>query len=392
MDILKQADLKQLLGTSGENCLSLYMPTHRAGQDQQQDPIRFKNLLAEAGRRLIENGLRKTDARGFLRPAEELLADGYFWQHQGDGLAVFLSEGFSLNYRVPGDFKELVVLGKVFHIKPLLPLLSEDGQFYLLTLSRNEVRLFMGTRETIDEVALKDVPRNLESALWMDEPERYEGFHTGTRSPGGVGERPAMFHGQNPQDQEKKNILRYFHMVDQGLTSLLEDQSIPMVLAGVEFLLPIYHQANTYQNLLDEGILGNAEEADLRDLHQKAWEIVAPLFKQAHELAVQRFEQYRGERNGLAIGDLRAGVKAAGLGQVETLFVPLGIEHWGRYDPQTQRVVMEASPGPENEELFDLAARHTLLNSGEVYAVPAEELPGSGDLAAILRYAEPAQR
>ena len=75
MDILKQADLQQLLGTSGEKCLSLYMPTHRAGQDQQQDPIRFKNLLAEAGRRLIENGLRKTDAREFLRPAEELLAE-----------------------------------------------------------------------------------------------------------------------------------------------------------------------------------------------------------------------------------------------------------------------------------------------------------------------------
>ena len=42
MDILKQKDLQQLLETSGEWCVSLYMPTHRVGREQQQDPIRFK--------------------------------------------------------------------------------------------------------------------------------------------------------------------------------------------------------------------------------------------------------------------------------------------------------------------------------------------------------------
>ena len=42
MDILKQKDLQQLLETSEELCVSMYMPTHRVGREQQQDPIRFK--------------------------------------------------------------------------------------------------------------------------------------------------------------------------------------------------------------------------------------------------------------------------------------------------------------------------------------------------------------
>jgi len=37
--------------------------------------------------------------------------------------------------------------------------------------------------------------------------------------------------------------------------------------------------------------------------------------------------------------------------------------------------------------LLDFAAMHTLSNSGKVFAVQPEKLPGGGDLAAILRYA-----
>ncbi|MGE5249794.1 MAG: hypothetical protein ACM3QS_06215, partial [Bacteroidota bacterium] len=210
--------------------------------------------------------------------------------------------------------------------------------------------------------------------------------HTGTRSPGGAGERPAMFYGQNPQDEEKDDLLRYFRSVDRGLAALLQDDSAPLVLAGAEFLLPIYRQASTHKGLLDEGIPGNAEEADPRTLHARAWEIVRPLFSRQFEGAVQRFEQYHGQHNGLATTDLKEGIKAAQIGRVEILFIPLGVERWGRYDAASNRVVLDAGPSADNEELFDLAARQVLLNSGQVYALPPGQIPGHGELAAIFRY------
>lgn len=37
-------------------------------------------------------------------------------------------------------------------------------------------------------------------------------------------------------------------------------------------------------------------------------------------------------------------------------------------------------------ELLDRAAVHTLSGRGHVYAVPAAEVPGGGDVAAIFRY------
>jgi hypothetical protein len=79
------------------------------------------------------------------------------------------------------------------HIKPLLPLLSGDGRFYILALSQKEVRLLEGSRYGIDAVELEKVPRGLAAALKFDVRERQLQFHAGmvyavkpTQVPGGA--------------------------------------------------------------------------------------------------------------------------------------------------------------------------------------------------------------
>ena len=389
MDILKQTDLKALIDTSAERCVSIYLPTHKFGREQQQDPIRFKNLLTEAEEKLLESGLRRPDVLALLQPASTLLDDEHFWQHQSDGLAVFLSPDSAYIYRLPSEFEALTIIADNFHIKPLLPLLVENGQFYMLALSLNKVRLFLSTRETVTQVELPDMPTSLQEALVMDDPEKHLDFHTGTKSASASGDRPAMFHGQGVQadEQDKENILRYFKMVDNALSELLDGISIPMVLAGVDYLLPIYRQASTYPNILDEGLEGNPDELGGNELRERAWDLVQPIFMQEQKGAMEQFAQLDGQGDGLASDDLKTVVKAANFGRVDTLIVPVGIQKWGRYDPQQNKVILEEKSNPENEDLLDLATMHTLLNSGKVYAVQREQLPGDNELAAIFRYA-----
>jgi len=389
MDILKQTDLQELIGTSMERCVSIYMPAHRFGREQQQDPIRFKNLVTRAQDKLIESGLRRPEVQELLRPAESLLADKDFWQHQSDGLAIFLATDFMRIYRLPSNFDELMVIADNFQITPLLPLLVENGQFYILALSQNEIRLFLGTRDTVNAIDLPDVPTSMQEALSMDDPEKHLDFHTGTKNPSTSGGRPAMFHGQGVQadEQDKENILRYFQLVDKGLSNLLSGITIPMVLAGVDYLLPIYHQANTYPNLLDNGLEGNPEGLDAKMLHKSAWELVKPGFIKEQKEALEQFKQLHGQKNKLASDDLKTVVKAANFGRVDTLIVPSGVQRWGYYDAQKNKVVLEANAKLENEDLLDFAAAHTLFNSGKVFTVQPENLPGDGDLAAIMRYA-----
>lgn len=141
MKLFSLDDLATLTAEANSNCVSIYLPTEKMGVETQQNPIRFKNLIREAEEKLIAYGLRSQDARDLLQPAQEL--DNYdFWQHQSDGLAIFISNNFFSYYCLPLNFAELVVVSDRFHLKPLMQLLTGDGKFYILALSQNQVRLF----------------------------------------------------------------------------------------------------------------------------------------------------------------------------------------------------------------------------------------------------------
>ena len=386
MDILNPTDLKSLIAQQGKWCVSLYMPTHRVGREQQQDPVRLKNILAKAETNLLANGLRRPKVQKLMQPAEELLWDKDFWQHQSDGLAMFLSNEFFVKYRLPAGFKELLLITKNFHTRPLFPLLNRVGKFYILFVSLNNIRLFQGTADTISEIALK-FPTSMDQALWADDPERYLNLHSGSISTNEAKGGTAIFHGHNPADEEKKNILRFFQSVNQGLNDLLEDKNLPMILAGVDHILPIYREACTYDNILEDSLPGNPDKENLKELHQRACQIATPIFEESQKKVFEKFEQLNEQQSALATSDLKAAVRAAKFGQVETMFVPLDEQKWGHYDTGSNKVILESEPGPQSEDLLDLAAAETILNSGQVFAVPREELPGDGDLAAILRFA-----
>lgn len=388
MDVLNPADIKSLIAQQGKWCVSLYMPTHRLGREQQQNPIRLKNLLADAETKLLANGLRRPEAEALMRPAEELLWNKDFWKHQGDGLAVFLSNDVSYMFRLPAEFEELLVIANSFHIKPLLPLLGRGEKFYILALSLNNVRLFESTLDTIREITL-NFPTNMEDVVRVDEGERSFNLHMGATSADGGRGGAGAFHGHGITDEQKAYIQRFFQSVNDGLNTLLADKNIPMVLAGVEYLLPLYRESSSYQNILADAVIGNPDRENIKELHDQALPIVKPLFEESQKKAYEKFEQLSGQQSALATTDVSAAVKAAKFGQVETLFVPLGTQIWGRYDEEQNKVIVASEPGPGNDDLLDLAATDTILNSGQVFAVPRAQLPCDCDVAVILRYAVP---
>lgn len=339
MALLSKSELKTLMEKREGWCVSIFMPTHRAGPEIQQDPIRLKNLLGEAQERLIAGGLRDPEARGLLKPAQELLEHAGFWRQQSDGLAIFVSRDIFRPFRLPLDFEELVVVAERFHIKPLLPLLSGDGRFYILALSQNEVRLLQGTRYSVGQVDLEKVPESLAEALKWDDPERRLQWHTRTGTTTD-GTRAAIFHGHGvaSADDPKDYIRRYFRQIDDGVSDLLRDERAPLVLAGVDYILPLYREANKYQRLSEEGITGNPEELSASELHRQAWAIVQPYLQRERKEAAAQYQRLAGAESELASNEVQEIVPAAYHGRVEILFVALGFQQWGSLDVDTNAV------------------------------------------------------
>jgi len=383
MDRITFEELGQIFVDSHPGfCVSLYMPAHRAGRETEQDPIRFKNLLRQAEERLLAEGMRSAQVRDFLKEPQRLLQDQSFWRHQSDGLALFYSEDIFYFFRIPIRFSELVVVANRFHVKPLLPFLASDGVFYILALSQNQLRLLEGTRHTVDEMDLENVPETLAESLPDGFAEKELQFHTGT--PSGSGNRPAVFHGHDISSEIKTRIRQWFRTIDTEVGSLLSDAQSPLVLAGVDTLFPLYKEVNTYPHLMEEGVPGNPEGMKPEDLHQQAWAIVEPEFKKEREEDAARYRQLAG--TGQTTTDVTEAVMAAHHGRIEALFVAVGVQVWGRFDPEKDTVSAHESPEPGDEDLLDLSAIQTLLKGGTVYAVSPEEVPDQALVAAVLRY------
>ncbi|MFA5065819.1 MAG: hypothetical protein WC566_10190 [Dehalococcoidia bacterium] len=375
-------DVRILVENPVGPCISIYMPAHRAGEQIRQDPIRLKNLVREAQVRLVDMGLSSAEILALLEPINKLFKRTFFWRHQSDGLALFSAAGLFRCYRVPLSFEELVVVTRRFHVKPLLALLASDGRFYVLALSQNRVRLLECTRYTAAEVVIKNVPKSLADIL-HNGYDRDLQLHTA--APVKKGERSAVFHGHGSgADDSKPNILKYFHRIDSGLSKSLHNEEAPLILAGVDYLLPIYAKANTYNYLMEDGVKGNPDELSNDELRRRAWAIAEPYFIKARTQAVARYQELSGTDK--ATNNLTEVVPASYHGRIDTLFVAVGVQAWGTFDQEKSRAILHQEAQPGDQDLLDFSAIYTLLNSGDVFALAPEEVPDHAISAAVFRY------
>ena len=384
MDCLTKDGLKELLTPCGEHCISLYMPTNRAPVEGRQDLIRFKNMVRESEEWLIRWGLRPPEAKEYLAPLFTLMDDLGFWQYRGDGLALFYSQDIIRHFRLPMRFDELLVVANRFHLKPLIPLFTEDSSFYILALSQKEIRLIQGNRCGAWEVELEDIPASLTEYLRYDEPERQFQFR-GKKPVGAGGKRYTVFfaHGVG-LDDSKDDICRYFQQIDKGLKEVLGQSRAPLMLAGVDYLVSIYRGVNSYPNLLQEGITGNPELLSPEELHARAWKLIQPRFLKAAEDAVSQYKQLAG--TGRTSQEIAEIVPAAAQGRVEKLVVAPGVHVWGSFLPDRGSVELHGEPVAGSEDLLDRAAIEALLNGGKVYTAEPEALPDNASAIALFRY------
>ncbi|MCK9274078.1 MAG: hypothetical protein M0P57_03210 [Syntrophales bacterium] len=382
MDRITTDDLKRLAETRNGPCISIFMPASRIDPDENR--IRYKNLFRQTENMMTElrDGI---DVQEQMAPAGKLLDDRVFWQHQSDGLALFLEEGELFTYRLPVSFETLAVVSDRFHIKPLIQFVTSDSPFYLLALSQGKVQLFDCTIQSIEKAEQKGMPQSLQEALKYDDPERQLQFHTETQAWGG--KRTAMFHGHGVGiDDSKDRISRFFQELDRWIRvyANMHDSRRPLVIAGVDYLLPIYRESNSYPHLIEGGIIGNPDELEERELHRKAWKLLEPHLKKDRDNASARYRDLAG--TGRTSEDLKDIVPAAAYGRVDTLFVAKGVQQWGSFDPTGVNLEIHGTQRPGDDDLLDLAALLAFTKGGKVYVEERENIPADSEVAALFRF------
>lgn len=382
--LLNRSQVTRLARNGNGPHVSLFMPTHRAGREVAQDPVRFKNLVTRSEAELEAAGYSSRIVAETLAPARALLDDEFFWQHASDGLAVLLAAGQADVFRLPAVPEELVVVGDRAHLKPLLATLVGDGAFHVLALSQSSVRLFEATRDGIREIDLQDVPTSLRAAVGYDYEQRSLQFHTGA-GPGKGGMRRAMFHGHGEgSDEDKAEVAEFLQLVDGGVHALIGELGGPIVLAGVGWVTAMYRGLTRIPDVLPDGIDGSPDRMSREELHQRAWAIVEPRFLAAAAASVGRYAELAGTPR--ASDDLAVVLRAAGEGRVESLHVDVARQVWGRWSPEALEAEIHEEQRPGDRDLLDVAALTALENGAQVFATAPGSVPGGGPIAAVFRY------
>ncbi len=367
--------------------ISIYTPTHRAGQEtwNGKDALKLKNIVLDIKDNLSEYDLNHSEVQNLLQPVIDLYEDHAFWLDQSDGLAIFLTKDYFKYYKIPIKFEGRYYINSQFHIKPLVSFTKESDRFFLLDLNQQHVRLFECMQYSITEIEISDViPRNIKDAL----PEEHHSTTLQAHS-GGSNDSP-IFHGQGGYKSEHSiDIEKFFRLINDGIEKLLHDEKVPLLLGGVDYLIPMYRSVSTYNFLVeDRHISGNLQNEGIVTLHEKAWAEMSDIFEVSKKENISRFGEIA--HTDLGATALEEVLKASVNGRVDTLFLNKKAHCWGEFDHTTQKTTQyddSSENVKEKADLLNFATIQCIENGGKVYLLEEEEMPSEDTKAcAILRY------
>jgi hypothetical protein len=383
VDPLDATVLDGLLDPSSTPCVSMFLPGYRAITSGNPGRIQLKNLIGVAEGELQERGLRRPAAAEVLAPARKLLDNDDFWQHRQNGLAVFLSPGYSRCLWLPIEPLESLTVAGRFKLRPLLSALWPDQRFYVLAISQDGHRLFKGSRWRFDQIPLNEAPRTMKAMLAAQGLQMEMTTRPGASRPrqqGGV-----AFHGHGVESGVcDERELEYFRQVDRSVTDVIQHDPGPLVIAATSEQIAAYRDVSASQHILEQGIEGNSDGTAAEDLHDKAWPLIRSTVCDIQQQAIDRYREQAGH------GRAAAGPKvleAAYQGRVDSLFLSEenGL-YWGRFDVTNGEVDVNEPAQPGDDDLLDLAAAYTLSRGGRVFVLPRERMPEGRALAALLRF------
>ncbi|QDV66546.1 hypothetical protein Poly24_02330 [Rosistilla carotiformis] len=355
---VQQEDLRKLASVSSSPCVSILMPTHRTGREVQQAAIRLKNLLREATEQLQAAG----DDCSILAPTESLSTSADFWQHQADGLAIYLCSDQCFAFKVNRHLEESVTVGDSFVIAPLISPRHAVDACFLLALTWDEARLFRSDGESLESVETKLLPAKFHDLVLPRDPEESL-QHTSHRRVGNTaGTSTTMFHGQGEGEEKIEADRRnYLSRVSEEVAGAIYNSGMPLVLMATTEVGG--HFAATSDLCIACHVEGSPARSNETQLLAQ---LRSTLGDESASNAGPFFERFgTALSRSQASSDLAEVRTAAKNGRVESVMI---------------------SREPAIGEALNSIVIETLRHGGEVASCPEQQMPQGVEVAAILRF------
>ncbi len=345
------------------------------------DALEWKETL-----RAIENNLDQYGSQG-----RELLDSISSWNTfapdggpRGRSLAVFRSPDYFGWTWLDETTASRAVIGPRFYIRPLLPELTRGKSFYILALSRKDVRMLRCTARKSEDVPFgPGVITTFEAWMNTAKPD-HTTDNMGTGGPSTGHMKGVMFTTSSEREDKGEYLAHFFRQIDRGVDEMLRGKSDPVVPAGVDYEIALYRTVNTCPNLSEECVHGAPNGLKGGELHARALQAITRAYEKKVDALLA---EYNHKVGGGASNRLKDVITAAHDGRVLTLLLSDSLEMTGAFNEATHSVKGRQTGTSADEDLINDAAVQTILHAGEVYVVPNGKMPNGAPLSAIYRFA-----
>lgn len=382
IELLTPELMSEVSKISESPCVSLYMTTHKKHPENQIDPKKFKELVAQCQDSLLAE-YSEEEVNGLLARLHELAEDFQFWQNTMNGLAVLRTENYFKVIGLQTPLEELVVVANSFHTKPLRKYLQSLESYQVLGITLQDVHFFEGNRHSLTEVDLSPkVPTTINDALGAELTEKYVSISSGGSGANGIN----IQHGHGGKsDEMDKDAERFFTVVSRAIAeNYSKSGKLPLILAALPEHHNLFQKVSNNPFLLEHGITINPKAVSIEKLKDLAWDIIEPLYFERLNTAADAFQQSKA--NKLGTDDMEQVAKAAAEGRVSTLLLEADRVIAGKITRESGKIERSDLDNPLVDDLLDDIGELVSGLGGEVIVVPADKMPTDSGVAATLRY------
>lgn len=360
---LSPATLAELRRPRPYPAVSVLTPTHRREPENGQDPVRLRNVVAEARKRLESDPAVSRERRADVVAQLDRALSEVDLAHAEDGLVIFAAPGEHQVWSLSRSVPERVVLSDTFLTRNLVSAQAAEHPFWVLALSADRITLWSGGTEGVVEARTGGFP--LIRVRENFDAERQQR----------IGDLPSTF-----RDEGTRQFLRE---ADTALGTVLRDQPRRIYITGEEAALA----------LLDEvgGAAGDAvhvRHGGLANAGPEAvWQAIAPVLeaetRRSTASVLRELTAARGRRTYAA--GLDELWQSARDGRIRLLAVE---ENFRAAVHDLGEHIMPAEPGDldARDDIVDEIVEQCLETGAEVRFVPDGALGDADGLAGVLRY------
>ncbi len=361
--------------------VSIYLPTNAYSREQQQDKIRYKNLLAKVEESLSQTYKRSEYASMLetLKAIEQDMKLG-LWTNTKKGLAILAGGDEVVIYQLDYSVEEYALVSDNYHIRPLIENFQYGSHYYILALESDKFSLFHGDFHGFEEVPMPEGVETEFKKVFDDFDNAHSGISNKSR-----GSQSNYFGYKEKSSLVEKDVLKHFRYVNDALVEhFTGENACPIVLVSLPEHQSQFREVSSLPTLAATGIEKPFNSLSEGEVLEQVSNIVRDIQHAYIKGLIGRFDlAFSKER---AASDPSQIAMALAERKVETLLLERGRLLEG-YSDIGGGILRHSDEEPaQTDDLGDDFAQATYLQNGEVYIVDAGEMPTETGFAALYRY------